>query len=64
MYYMIHIFWLYKTLNYDLNSDPNLEKSQVRNPIRMILNEPFQDYEIVIVGTCVVEAIKSDSPGL
>ena len=39
-YYMIHIFWLYKTLKYDLNSDPNLEKSQVRNPIRMILNEP------------------------
>ena len=39
----------------------------LRNPkfeIRMILNEPFQDYEIVIVGTCVVEAIKSDSPGL
>ena len=39
----------------------------LRNPkfeIWMILNEPFQDYEIVIVGTCVVEAIKSDSPGL
>ena len=38
----------------------------LRNPkfeIRIILNEPFQDCVIVIFGTCVVEAIKSDSPG-
>ena len=32
-----------------------------------ILNEPIQDYGIVlivtIIGTCVVEAIKSDRPG-